>query len=212
MSVFRFDALTPQERYKMLCAAVIPRPVAWITSRDPNGVVNAAPFSFFNVFSEDPALVIIGMNRRPGGERKDTLNNIETAGEFTVNIADSALAEIMVATAAGFPPEISEPEVLGLKLAPGETVSIPRLADAPVSLECALFEARALGPERHLVIGEVRALCARPGLFENDRKRMSVPHFDPVARLFATGYAKLSDPYDLPIPDWQSLSAKEDRG
>ena len=205
MTAFSFDALTPAERYKMMCAAVIPRPVAWITSLDTAGVVNAAPFSFFNVFSEDPALVIVGMNRRPAGETKDTLNNIEATGEFTVNLADTALAQKMVATAAGFPPGVSEPEVLGLALAPGETIDTPRLADAPVSLECKLFEARAVGPERHLVIGEVVGLVARDGLYDPETLRMTVPHYDPVVRLFATGYAKLHEPYDLPIPDWKTL-------
>jgi len=209
MSAFRFDALTPAERYKMLCAAVIPRPVAWITSRDAAGVVNAAPFSFFNVFAEDPALVIVGMNRRPGGARKDTLANVEAAGEFTVNLADTALAEAMVGTAAGFPPGVSEPEALGLRLAPGATIATPRLADAPISLECRLDESRAVGAERHLVIGEVLGLVARDGLFDPETKRMTVPHYDPVARLYAAGYARLGAPYEMTIPDWRTLAPKE---
>lgn len=205
MSAFSFDELMPQERYKMLCAAVVPRPVAWITSLDEAGTANAAPFSFFNVFAEDPALVIIGMNRRPGGATKDTLNNIEASEEFVVNLADTALVEKLVQTAAGFPPGISEPAAVGLALAPSTKITPPRLADAPVCLECRLFEARAIGPERHLVMGEVVALVARDGLFDEETKRMTVPHYDPVARLFATGYAQLGARYDLAIPDWRDL-------
>lgn len=189
----------------MLCAAVVPRPVAWITSVSPVGVVNAAPFSFFNVFAEDPALLIVGMDRKADGGRKDTVGNIEATGAFTVNIADTALSEAMVATAASFPPDVGEPDALGLALEAGVTVPVPRLADAPVALECTLFELRALGPARHLVMGEVKMLVARDGLFDPDTLRIDDAQVDPVARLYATRYAKLGEAYDLPIPDWTTL-------
>ncbi|MEM6762247.1 MAG: flavin reductase family protein [Pseudomonadota bacterium] len=200
-----FDTLTPTERYKLLCSVVIPRPVAWITTIAENGSVNAAPFSFFNVFAEDPALVIIGINRRRGGERKDTLSNIERRREFTVNMADTALAEAMVGTAADFPPGESETAALGLATAAGHIIATPRLRDAPASLECRLYEARAIGEDRHLVIGEVVSVAAREGLFDPETKRMTVPHYDPVARLFAAGYAKLGEPYDLTVADWRTV-------
>lgn len=203
-TVFRFDALPARERYKLLCAAVIPRPVAWITTLAADGTVNAAPFSFFNVFSEDPALVIVGIQQRDG-KVKDTIANAQAAGAFTANLADTALAELMVATAASFPPHVGEPEALGLALAPGITTAVPRLADAPVSLECTLFELRALGNDRHLLMGEVTAVVARDGLFDPETRRLVVPHWDPVARLHATSYAALGEPYDLPIPDWRTL-------
>ena len=206
MTTFRFDDLTRAERYKMLCAAVIPRPVAWITSIDPAGVVNAAPYSFFNVFSDEPALVIIGIDKKADGGPKDSLTNIQSAGEFVVNLADTALVDAMVGTAALFPAGVGEPEALGLATAPGAVVGVPRLADAPISLECTLFEDKPVGDFRHLVIGEVRALHARPGLFDETTKRMTVPHYDPVARLFAQGYAKLHEPYEKPVPDWREIA------
>lgn len=206
MSTFRFDDLTRAERYKMLCAAVIPRPVAWITSIDPAGVVNAAPYSFFNVFSDEPALVIIGIDKKADGGMKDSLTNIQSAGAFVVNLADTALVDAMVGTAAAFPAGIGEPEALGLATAPGTVIAVPRLADAPISLECTLYEDKPVGDYRHLIIGEVRALHSRPGLFDEDTKRMTVPHYDPVARLYAQGYAKLHEPYEKPIPDWRDLA------
>lgn len=209
MSTFDFTALTPQERYKMLCAAVTPRPVAWITSLDRAGTVNAAPYSFFNVFAEAPPLVIVGIDQRPEGGRKDTVDNVEAMGEFTVNLADTALGEKMVATAATFPPGVSEPGVLGLPLAPGTKIRTPRLADAPISLECRLYELKPVGPVRWLVMGEVVALIARDGLFDPETKRLTVPHYDPVARLYATSYARLGPAYDMPIPDWQALMPEE---
>jgi flavin reductase (DIM6/NTAB) family NADH-FMN oxidoreductase RutF len=203
-TVFRLADLPAKERYKLLCAAVIPRPVAWITTLAAGGTVNAAPFSFFNVFSEDPALVIVGIERREG-RPKDTVANAEAAGAFTANLADTALAEAMVATAAAFPPDVGEAEALGLALEPGITTAVPRLRDAPVSLECTLFELRALGNDRHLLMGEVTAVVAREGLFDPARRRLTVPHWDPVARLYATSYAALGEPYEIQVPDWRTV-------
>ena len=204
MSAFDFSELTAQERYKLLCAAVIPRPVAWITTVDEAGIVNAAPYSFFNVFAEEPPLVIVGIDQRPTGDRKDTVDNVEATGEFTVNLADTALVKEMVATAATFPPGVSEPEAVGLDLAPGAKIAVPRLAAAPIALECRVFELKPLG-KRYLLMGEVVALVAREGLFDPETKRLNVEHYDPVARLFATSYATLGPSYDVPVPDWQTL-------
>ena len=202
-TVFRFDALDPRERYKLLTASVVPRPVAWITSIDDNGSVNAAPFSFFNVFSEHPALVIIGIDRRPDGSIKHTVENIEATGAFTVNLADMGLAKAMVATAALYPREVSEPQALGLALASGTATAVPRLADAPIALECELFELRWLSDYRHLVMGEIRALIARPGLFDPETKRIDPAQYHPVARLHGTAYAGLGEMFDIPVPDWR---------
>ena len=87
--------LQPRERYKMLASFVLPRPIAWVTCLGPTGVVNAAPYSFFNVFCEDPPLCMFAVNRRPDGRSKDTLTNIQRTGEFVVNIADEHLAHAM---------------------------------------------------------------------------------------------------------------------
>ena len=208
MSAFDFSELTAQERYKLLCAAVIPRPVAWITTVDEAGIVNAAPYSFFNVFAEEPPLVIVGIDQRPTGDRKDTVDNVEATGEFTVNLADTALVKEMVATAATFPPGVSEPEAVGLDLAPGAKIAVPRLAAAPIALECRVFELKPLG-KRYLLMGEVVALVAREGLFDPETKRLNVEHYDPVARLFATSYARLGPAYELPVPDWKGLMPGE---
>src|SRR3981081_4417142 len=123
--------LTPRERYKVLTGFVLPRPIAWITTMGPTGVVNAAPFSFFNVFSEDPPLCMFAVNLRPDGRVKDTLVNIQRAGEFVVNLTDEPLARAMHDSSGDFPPDIGEPDYLGLKLAPSTRVAGPRLADAP---------------------------------------------------------------------------------
>jgi flavin reductase (DIM6/NTAB) family NADH-FMN oxidoreductase RutF len=206
-TVFRFDELEPRERYKLLTASVVPRPIAWITSLDANGGVNAAPFSFFNVFSEDPPLLIVGINRRPDGGLKDTIGNIEAKRAFTVNLVDVELARAMVATAASFPSEVSEPAALGLALAPGLATPIPRLVDAPIALECALFELRYLSDHRHLVMGEIRTVIARGGLFDPVSKHIDPARYQPIARLHGSSYARLGEVFDIPIPDWRELIA-----
>ena len=89
------DELTDRERYKVLTGFVLPRPIAWVTTIGANGVVNAAPFSFFNVFSEDPPLCMFAANARPDGRVKDTVVNIQRTGEFVVNLTDEPLARAM---------------------------------------------------------------------------------------------------------------------
>src|SRR5678816_2851486 len=128
--------LKPRERYKVLTSFVLPRPIAWVTSLGPAGVVNAAPFSFFNVFCEDPPLCMFAVNRRPDGREKDTMVNIQRLGEFVVNLTDEPLARAMHESSGDFPPEIGEPDYLGLKLAPSSKIAVPRLADAPFAMEC----------------------------------------------------------------------------
>src|SRR5205809_1845654 len=103
------EDLTPRERYKVLTGFVLPRPIASVTTIAPTGVVNAAPFSFFNVFCEDPPLCMFASNLRPDGRVKDTVINIERTGVFVVNLADEPLARAMHDSSGDFPPEIGEP-------------------------------------------------------------------------------------------------------
>src|SRR5436853_4399675 len=125
------DDLTQRERYKVLTGFVLPRPIAWVTTVGPKGVVNAAPFSFFNVFCEDPPLCMFAVNLRPDGRLKDTLANIQRTGEFVVNLADEPLARAMHETSGDFPPDIGEPGYLGLKFAPYCKSSVPAVEIAP---------------------------------------------------------------------------------
>ncbi|MGB3553935.1 MAG: flavin reductase family protein [Jannaschia sp.] len=192
------DALDPRERYKLLCAAVIPRPVAWVTTVDTAGVVNAAPFSFFNVFGQDPALIVLGLEHRAGGVPKDTTRNIRRSGEFVVNIATPDLLEPMLGTAAEHAG--SETEALGLATEPSVAVAPPRLADAPVSIECRQLTTLAFSNERDLVIGRAVAMAARDGLIDAATWRFDWGGEYPVARLFADRYASLEELAPMTIP------------
>jgi flavin reductase (DIM6/NTAB) family NADH-FMN oxidoreductase RutF len=204
-----FPALAPRERYKLLCATVVPRPIALVTTVDAAGVVNAAPFSFFNVFSDDPPLVVLGLQHRPGNARKDTTRNIAETNVFVVNLVDEALAEAMNVCAIDFPPEESEIDAAKLSLAPGVDVPVPRIAQAPFALECRRTVALAFTGDREIVLGEVVRLHAREGLLDETRMRVVSEAYRPVGRLFGDGYSRQSDRFDLPRETYAQWKTRE---
>lgn len=193
-------ALPPRDRYKLLTAVVIPRPVAWVTTVSEAGVVNAAPFSFFNVFGQDPALVILGLEHHADGRPKDTTANVRANGELVVHLATPDLLAPMVATAARYGPEAGEPAALGLATAPSLQVAPPRLADAPVAIECRRLVALAFSPEREILVAEALAITAREGLIDPERLHVDWGSEMPVARLFADRYARLEETPPRAIP------------
>lgn len=194
------DALPPATRYKLLTAVVIPRPVAWVTTLGEAGQVNAAPFSFFNVFGQDPALIVLGLEHHADGSPKDTTANIRRSGEFVVNIATPDLVTDMVGSAAAYPTAISEPEALGLALAASAHVAPPRLAGVPVAIECRQMTILRFSPERDLVIGRAVGMASRDGLIDTDTWRVHWGGDYPVARLFADKYARLEEITPRAIP------------
>jgi len=177
---------------------VVPRPIGWITTLEPSGSVNVAPFSFFNVVSEDPVLAIVSINRRKDGRIKDTLRNIERAREWVVNIADEPLAEAMHKTSGDFPPEVSEAKALGLELEPCAEVAPPRIKNAPFSLECRLWREVELGPERRLVIGEGVHMHMRDDVIDPATMRIREDSFFPVGRLYGDRYCRTRERFTLP--------------
>jgi flavin reductase (DIM6/NTAB) family NADH-FMN oxidoreductase RutF len=200
--------LEPRERYKLLCASVTPRPIALVTCVSAAGVVNAAPFSFFNVFSEDPALIVLGLQHKPGNMPKDTTRNIAAAGTFVVNMVDEALAEAMNICAIDFPPDVSEIEAAGLTLLPGVSVAPPRIAEAPFALECRKHTAMSFSPTRELLIGEVVRIHAREGLVDPVTLRVSMDAYKPVGRMFGDGYSRQNDRFDLKRDSYVDWVAK----
>lgn len=188
-------SLNPHDRYKLLISLVIPRPIALVTTIGPTGVVNAAPFSFFNVFSEDPALVVLGLQGRPGGGLKDTSAHIRDRGAFVVNLVDEAIGKQMNQCAVDFPAEISEIDVAKFSLLPSEKIEIPRIAEAPAALECRHYTTLEVGPMRRLAIGEVLHVHVRKGLWDNEKMRVDMTRYRPLARLFGNFYASLGEPF-----------------
>ena len=197
-----FSALTPRDRYKLLVATVIPRPIALVTTKSTTGVLNAAPFSFFNIFSEDPALAILGMDARHGDDGlKDTTQNILDTGELVINLVDRDLAEAMAACAASLDPDEDELVFAGLTPHASRIISVPGIAEAPVRLECTVFEMRQITPQRHLCLAEIHALSARDGVLDPDTFRVSLENYHPIGRLFGNSYAEVKDAFELPVPN-----------
>ncbi len=197
-----FEKISSHERYKLLTAAVVPRPIALVSTLAPDGSVNAAPFSFFNVFSEDPALAVLGLQHAPDGSIKDTTRHILDTGEFVINLVDHPLADAMVVCAARLPANASEIEAAGLTVAASHHVRPPRIAQAPVSLECRTWEIRQITPTRHLAIGEIVALNARDGLIDPDTLYFDMNVYEPIGRLVANSYCHTGDRFELKVPSY----------
>jgi flavin reductase (DIM6/NTAB) family NADH-FMN oxidoreductase RutF len=201
--------MAPRDRYKILTAFVLPRPIAWVTTLGPSGVVNAAPFSFFNVFGEDPPLIMFAINKRPDGRLKDTWVNIQRTGEFVVHIPDEPMAEVMHNSSGDFPPDMGEPDRLGLKLLPSLDIKVPRLADAPWAMECKTWQVINVKEERQLIIGEGSRFHIRDELWDTKAMRVHMDKYHPVGRMFADRYCRTNDRMDFPAAPVVKAQAAE---
>jgi flavin reductase (DIM6/NTAB) family NADH-FMN oxidoreductase RutF len=190
--------LPPLERYKLLIGLVIPRPIAWVSTWSENGVANCAPFSFFNVISEEPPLCILSFNRRSDGAMKHTLKNIRRTGEFVVNLVDEASANAMHLSSEELPEDESEFAKAGLTEAKAAVVQHPRIAEAAACLECRLYRLLEISATRELVLGEIVLVHAREGIIDPKTKRISEQAYRPIGRLFANRYCTTRQRFNLP--------------
>jgi flavin reductase (DIM6/NTAB) family NADH-FMN oxidoreductase RutF len=182
------------DNYKLLTNLVVPRPIAWITTLSESGIVNLAPFSFFNAIGSDPLYVLVSIGRNADGQLKDTARNIEASSEFVVNMVTEELFDAMNISAADFPPDQSELEAAQLHTAPSVHVKTPRVAPAQVSLECKLFSTQKLG-SNSLYIGEVVMFHVADHLMG---PRMHVNNFAPIGRLGSPSvYCRTTDRFDI---------------
>lgn len=151
------SGLTGKEIYQLMSGAIVPRPIAWVSTVGANGVHNLAPFSYFSGICSRPPTICLSIARR-NGDKKDTVLNIEWAGDFVINVVDETLVEKMNQTSADYPPEVSEFDVVGLTPIRGDRVKSPRVGEAPISMECRLVQMLEFGdpPDRtSLIIGEI---------------------------------------------------------
>jgi flavin reductase (DIM6/NTAB) family NADH-FMN oxidoreductase RutF len=182
------------ENYKLLTNLVVPRPIAWVSSQSQSGVINLAPFSFFNAVGADPLYVIISIGLNDAGEPKDTAKNILAGGEFVVNLVTEDLFNAMNISAADFPAEHSELDAVHLHAAPSVRVKAPRVAEAQASLECALFSAQPLGANT-LFIGEVVMFHVADRLIG---PRLHIENFAPIGRLGSPSvYCRTTDRFEV---------------
>lgn len=195
---FDLDQLSTQEGYKLLVGTIVPRPIAWVTTVDQEGRVNAAPFSFFNCLSSNPPLVAIGIGTRgdPALTQKDTTRNIRLTGEFTVNIVSHGLAEAMNICGTAFEAGVEELNEAGLHVAPGLKVKTPRIAEAPAALECRRHTVIQVGPGNEIVLGLVLAVHVQEGIVD-ERLHVDPAKLDAVGRMGGAGYATTRDYFEL---------------
>jgi flavin reductase (DIM6/NTAB) family NADH-FMN oxidoreductase RutF len=209
---FDFEEMSPPERYKLLLATVLPRPIAWITTKDPSGAINAAPFSFFNVFGNDPATVGVGIGSKGLGEPKDTRANIRANEQFVVNLVPFALAQEMRVTSIAFPRGVDEAKEAGLSLAPSMRVGVPRIAQAPVSMECTLMQEVRLG-SFSLVLGQILLVHVQDeAVIDRRRQYIDTHKLDLIGRMEGAWYTKTTDRFEMPpiaLGDWKSPTAAD---
>jgi flavin reductase (DIM6/NTAB) family NADH-FMN oxidoreductase RutF len=186
--------------YALLASLVTPRPIAWVTTLGPDGAVNAAPFSFFNVLGAEPPIVGFCPGDRDDGTPKDTARNIRLAHEFVVNLVDEGLAEAMNKTAASLPYGTSEIEHAGLSTAPSSLIKPPRIAEAPASLECVEWGTLQIG-ENRLIIGLVKRLHVRDELIDAEQLRIHSERFHVIGRMAAPHwYCRTRDRFEMIRP------------
>ncbi len=193
--------VTPRERYQLLTSLVVPRPIAWVSTRSPEGGLNLAPFSYFAALSASPFLVGVSVGHR-GGVPKDTLRNVRATGAFCVNVVGEAWLRAMNDTSGEYPPEVDEFERAGVEPAWAESVDAPYVAGCPAVLECRLFREVELGEAPNtLLIGEAlrvrlsEELRTAPGTLFVDTESLR-----PVARLWGDLYSLVGETPSLPRP------------
>ena len=206
-----FEELNTQQRYKLLAATVVPRPIALVTTRNEDGGTNAAPYSFFNASSEDPPLVVLGLGAKPDASLKDTTVNIRRTGEFVVNMVDESLLPAMVDCATNLPPGESEIPYTGLTVEKAPKVDVDQIVQAPISFACRKVTVMQFGNSRELAIGEVLGLTSREGLIDGETLRVNWDAYHPVGRLFATHYVKMGERVSLKVPEPDELRKKSSK-
>ena len=183
--------LDAETAYRLITGVVVPRPIAWVTSLSGSGVLNLAPFSAFTFVSPKPPMLAISVGRK-GGIYKDTAQNILNNEEYVVHIADSSLMKAVHESSTEHPPDVSEVEELRLSTLPGERIKVPRLAAAPIAMECRFRQCLEFGETRsRLIVGEVLVFHIRDGLVQNGK--IETEALDPIARIAGPRYAKLGE-------------------
>lgn len=206
--------LSPGQRYHVLSSLVVPRPIAWVTTLNEDGQVNAAPFSYFQLMGENPPLVVLGIGKRPDGSAKDSFRNIRRTREFVINMVTETNAEAMNQCATPFPPNVSEVAALGLQTEPSIMVKPPRLAISPAQLEARELQTLLIGGNQ-VVMGELLVAHIRDEYIEKESLKVLTEKMGLVGRLQggeAGGYCRTREPFHmkrLTYEEWQALEKKK---
>jgi len=187
--------------YPLLVSLVVPRPIALVTTVSPEGKLNAAPFSFFNLMGANPPICAFAPGDRNNGVPKDTALNIRATHEFVVNLVDETIAEAMNQCAASLPYGENELLRAGLTAAPSSVVKPPRIAESPASLECVEWGTLRIGKNR-VVIGLIKRLHLRDELFDAEKKRIHTDKLSLIGRMSSPNwYCRTRDRFEMIRPE-----------
>lgn len=180
---------TTEGNYKLVSGLVVPRPIAWITTMSPDGVVNLAPFSAYGMAGHNPPMLMISIGTRADAV-KDTYHNMIGSGEFVVNVAGFTDAVDVQASSQVFGPEESEVHFLGLSLLPSVAIAVPRLAHVPAAMECRLRDRIVYADaDNVIIVADVIRFHIRDDLLSNGK--IETGRLDPLARIAGPSYAGL---------------------
>ena len=205
-NLLSFDpaSMTTAQVYKLMISAVVPRPIAFVSTVNETGVVNLAPFSYFNAVSSDPPCLVISITRKNDGSKKDTLINIERSRQFVVNTVGEWMAEPMNHCSGEFPFGVSELEAVGLHSIPSVAVAPPRVREAPVHFECDLERIVEIGEPKpgssSLIIGRILRIHAIESAYDAAKGALRIDALQPLARLGGLSYGRTRRVFELPRP------------
>jgi len=206
--IIEFDKESPESFYKILIGSILPRPIAWVSTINREGVPNLAPFSFFTVASSNPpvlcfapALKLEVFEGTKKGKPKDTLKNIQDTGEFVVNIVSRAVAEKMNQSSGSYPPGTSEFEKSGLTPAPSTHIAPPRVAESLINFECKLHQVISFGEHPgagNLVLGRIQCAHLHDSVYKNGR--IDIQELQPIGRLAGMEYCEVKERFVMVRP------------
>jgi flavin reductase (DIM6/NTAB) family NADH-FMN oxidoreductase RutF len=202
-SAFDFETLPHMDAYKLMTSLIVPRPIAWVTTRSKSGVVNAAPFSFFNAVGATPPTIVLGLGLRED-KLKDTTKNLIETGEFAVHVVTEELAEAMNLTAVDAPPDVSETSLAGLELAPCVKITAPRIAASPAAFECRVTQIIDIGAGQRLIVAHIIEAHIHNDAFENrERFHIATERLKIVGRMNGpAGYTRTDGRFEITRPVW----------
>ena len=208
--IIDFETYSPTQRYHLMTQTIIPRPIAWAltSSEGANNeqILNLAPFSYFCAVSSNPALLMVSVGKKPNGEFKDTLVNVKANNKMVIHIANESQADLVTETAASLDHGESELDLAkanGLSTVPFEGFDLPRLAQCDIAYGCELFEVKELGDvPQSLIFVEVKQLYINPKVttVANDRIKVHADSVKPLARLGASEYSGITEPFKIARP------------
>lgn len=187
--------------YKIMAGAIVPRPIAWVSTVNEAGQPNLAPFSFFNIVCKRPPTLLFSSGvRGVDGQQKDTGLNAAATGEFVVSLVTEELGEAMNKTATDLPADVNEFEYAGLEAAPSTLVQPPRVAASPVAMECKVSQIVQIGDgapgSGHIVIGEVLCMHLDDAIL-TENHRVNLDKYHPIGRMSGPRYTRTREIFEL---------------